>query len=103
MRKDEFPLGLRGRPGNHTGEWLKAVCGSPSSNTETCASYVWGVIDSLTRWPSSDLKPFCISGMSYGAIEDRIRNHLASVSDADAERTDAVSLVRQAVSARFPC
>lgn len=103
MRTDEFPLRLRGRPGNQSGDWLKAVCKAPASRAETCASYVWGVIDSLTRWPPSDLKPFCISGMSYGTIGDGIRSHIASVSDTDAEGTDAVSLVRQAVSARFPC
>ncbi|WP_426268097.1 Rap1a/Tai family immunity protein [Sphingomonas sp. LHG3443-2] len=98
-----FPLALRSRPGNQTGDWLKAVCSDPSSTTETCVSYVWGVIDALTRWPPTDLKPFCISGMSYGAIADGVRSHIASISDTDAARTDAVSLVRRAVSARFSC
>ena len=103
IRTDEFPLSLRSRTGEQTGDWLKAVCRARSRPAETCVSYVWGVIDSLTRWPPSDLKPFCISGMSYGAIEDGIRSHIASVSDTDAALTDAVSLVRQAVSDRFPC
>jgi hypothetical protein len=103
MRPGEFPLTLRGRSGEQTGDWLKAVCEDTLKSAETCVSYVWGVLDALKRWPPSDLRPICISGMTYGAIADGIRSHIASVSDDDAERTDAVTLVRMAVSARFPC
>jgi hypothetical protein len=102
----EFRLSMAaGRPGEQTGEWLKAVCQAPSKTDETCVSYMWGTLDALTRWPprDNDGKPFCISGLSYGTIADGVRGYVSSVSDEDAGRTDAATLIRRAAISRFPC
>lgn len=102
----EFRLGtVTGKPGEQTGEWLKAVCRAQSKMDETCVSYMWGVLDALAKWPpsGSGRKPICISGQSYGSIADRVRSYLSRISDEVASRTDAASLVEIAATEEFPC
>lgn len=101
----EFPLTMTGGgAGNQTGEWLKDVCRVQGGLEETCLSFMWGTLDALKVWPPRDGEaPYCLSGLSYGTIGDGVRSYLSGISDEEAGRTDAVTLIRRAVIARFPC